>query len=99
MNAERSVKRGLTPKRQREIPEYIGMVRRMLRAAGRRVAQGDEVDLRDLLTLRDEVERAIETAVRGQYVDQDHSWAYIAHGLGVTRQAAQMRYAAVCRDE
>ena len=99
MNAERSVKPALTPKRQRETPEYAAFARRTLRAYGRRVGEGDEVDLRELVKMRDEVERAIETAVRGQYVDQDHSWAYIGHGLGVSRQAAQMRYAAVCRDE
>lgn len=67
------------------------MVRRMIRAGGKRVADGDEVDLEDLLTLRDEVDAAIESAVAGQR-RRGESWAYIGRGLGVTRQAAQMRY-------
>ncbi|MFT4299307.1 MAG: helix-turn-helix domain-containing protein [Aeromicrobium sp.] len=62
------------------------------------MASGDEADLADLLGLRATVEEAIETAVLGLRA-QGHSWAYIAAGLGVTRQAAQMRYAKACRDQ
>lgn len=70
---------------------FAGAVRRMVRAYGRRVADADEVDLAELLQLRDEVEAAIAVAVAGQRA-RGQSWAYIAKGLGVTRQAAQMRY-------
>lgn len=95
---EQAVNAPLTPKRQRETPEYSAFARRTLRAYGRRVAEGDEVDLRELLTMRDEVEAAIETAVKGLKA-QGHSWDYIAAGLGVSRQRAHLRYAAVCRDD
>lgn len=97
MSALRSVKPRLTPKRVRETPEYAAMVRRMIRAYGRRVAEGDEVDLQELLLLRVEVEQAIEAAVRGQR-RAGQSWAYIGRGLEVSRQAAQMRYGHVDRD-
>lgn len=75
-----------------ETVEYLAMCKRMIRAAGRRVADSDEVELSELLTLRAELETAIETAVRGQRANYGRSWAYVARGLGVTRQAAQARY-------
>lgn len=74
-----------------ETPEYAAMLRRMIRAYGRRVAQESEVDLGEMLQLREELEKAIATAVAGQR-ELGQSWAYIGRGLGVTRQAAQMRY-------
>lgn len=86
-----TVKAGLTPKRTREHHEYIGMLRRMIRAGGRRIGDADEVDLQDFLTLRHALEEAIAEAVKGQR-RAGHSWAYIGRGLGVTKQAAQMRY-------
>lgn len=98
MSALQSVKPGLTPKRVRETPEYAAFARRALRAYGRRVAEGDEVDLQEMLLLRIEVEQAIETAVRGQR-RAGQSWAYIGLGLGVSRQAAQMRYGHVDRED
>ncbi len=91
-----SVKRALTAKRAREHGEYVGMLRRMIRACGRRIGDADEVDLADMLTLRDELETAIAEAVRGQRA-RGESWAYIGRGLGVSRQAAQMRYGYVDR--
>lgn len=76
-----------------ETAEYGQMVRRMLRAYSRRVADGDEIELRELVELREVVEQAIADAVRGQREQHGRSWADVAKGLGVTRQAAQMRYA------
>lgn len=77
---------------ERETSDYLGMVRRVIRSAGRRVAEGDEVDLAELLKLRESVEEAIADAVRGQREQYGRSWAYIALGLGTTRQNAQQRY-------
>lgn len=79
-------------RRERETGEYAGMLRRMIRAYGRRVADADEVDLAEMVQLRDEVEAAIAAAVRGQRENHGASWADVARGLGTTRQAAQMRY-------
>lgn len=72
------------------------MVRRMVRAYGRRVADESEADLAEMLLLREEVEAAIAAAVRGQRQNHGQSWAYIARGLGTTRQGAQQRYGAAC---
>jgi hypothetical protein len=74
----------------RETPEYADMLTRMVRAYGRRVADADPVDLARMVRLRAEVDAAIETAVHG--LRGRHSWAEIAAPLGVTRQAAQMKW-------
>lgn len=82
----------MAAKRERETTEYAGMVRRIIRAHGRRVADADEIDLAELVAIRDTLEEAIATAVRGQRENHGRSWADVARGLGTTRQAAQMRY-------
>lgn len=79
-----------------ETTEYGKMVRRMMRAWGRRVANADEVDLAQMLAARDEFDRAIALAVYGQR-KLGHSWAYIAAGAGITRQAAEQRWGKACR--
>ena len=74
---------------------YLDAVKRMIRAAGRRVAEADEFELYELTTLRAEVEAAIVSAIDGQMNGpSDRSWADIASALGTTRQAAFKRYAA-----
>ncbi|GAA4178928.1 helix-turn-helix domain-containing protein [Gryllotalpicola koreensis] len=75
-----------------ETSEYLAMVRRMLRAAGKRVADADEVELAELVALRAELEQAIASAVDGQH-ERGVSWRGIAAGLGVNRSAAHERYA------
>ena len=82
-----SVKRGLTPKRERETPEYAGMVRRIIAAHGRRVADADPEDLAELVAMRASLDQAVQVAVEGMR-DRGLSWAEIGRGLGVTRQAA-----------
>jgi hypothetical protein len=70
---------------------FIDAVRRMIRAAGRRVAEADEFELAELLALRDEIDQAIQTAVDGQLAT-GRSWAQIAVATGTTRQAAHKRW-------
>lgn len=74
-----------------ETPEFIAMLRRMIRAAGRRAAEGDEIELRDLIALQADLTQAITTAVHGQR-DHGRSWTYIATATGTTRQGAQQRW-------
>ena len=74
-----------------ETPDFVAMVKRMLRAAGRRVAAGDEWELAELVSLRGDLEDAIQAGVDGLR-EQGHSWQYIADGLGISRQAAHERY-------
>lgn len=74
-----------------ETDEYLKMVRRQINAGARRVAEGDEPELADLASLRDTIEQAIADAVAGQRAN-GKTWAQIALGLGVTKNAALMRY-------
>jgi hypothetical protein len=75
-----------------ETMDYLAMVRRLLRAAGRRVGDADEVELAELVALRAELEQAIASAVDAQH-ERGVSWRGIAAGLGMTRQSAHERYA------
>ncbi len=86
-----TVKARLTRRRERETPEYCAMMRRMLRAHGRRAGDADPEDLAELVQLRGELDKAIAVAVQGQRRN-GFSWAAIGRGLGVTRQAAQMTW-------
>lgn len=76
-----------------ETPEFVGMIRRCIRAAGRRVAAGDVCCLTDLADIRGAVDDAITEAVAGL---RDEPWCYtweqIGEALGITRQAAQQRF-------
>jgi hypothetical protein len=74
-----------------ETPEFAAMVKRMVRAHGRRVAAGDPVDLAPLVELRGVLEEAIGHAVAG-LVEEGFSWREVGEGLGVSREAAWKRY-------
>lgn len=76
---------------QVETSEWLKMLARMIRAAGRRVANADEHELVELVRLRDELDQAIKTAVNGQRCS-GRSWEYIGMAFGITRQAAFNRY-------
>jgi hypothetical protein len=86
----------LTPNRPTkgtvENDAYAAFAARVVRAYGRRVADGGDIDaLADLLGLADEIDRAVHTAVTGLRAF-GYSWAEIAARLGITRQAAQQRW-------
>lgn len=82
----------LNQKRQTyENDEYGAMMARMIRAYGRRVGDGDEIDLVAMLEIRIELDDAIQAAVDGLRA-QGHSWKYIADGAGITRQSAWERW-------
>jgi uncharacterized protein with PIN domain len=80
------------PVRVRENHEYAAMVKRMIRAHGRRVAKADMRDLADLLSLRAELESVISASVSHLHDDEGYSWSEIGEGMGVTKQAAFQRY-------
>jgi hypothetical protein len=89
-----TVKATLTVVRaHRENPEYAAMMGRMLAAWTRRVADGDPGDLTDLLTAARLLDEGIRAAVTGQRATYGTSWAAIGEAAGVTRQAAQQRWA------
>lgn len=75
-----------------ENDEFTGFGRRILRAAGRRIAAGDVEALPALAALSADLDAAIADAVLGLRA-AGYSWAEIASRLGVTRQAAHQRWA------
>lgn len=83
----------MTRRREVETPDYIrGFLTRAIRGAGKRVANGDPVDLAELVALRDEFDAVLVDAVRGMRERHGYSWSDIARELGTTRQAAQQYY-------
>jgi hypothetical protein len=82
----------VSARREVETTDYLGFAKRVIRAAGERTGQGDPFDLGELIALRESVEAAISTAVALQRASE-YSWAEIGDGLGISRQAAQQRYA------
>ncbi len=74
-----------------ETGEFLKMVRRMLRAAGRRVAEADKVELSDLVALQTDVEEVIQHAV-DTWRKNGRSWATIGEALGLSKQGAHQRY-------
>jgi len=77
--------------RQIETSEWLKMLSRMIRAAGRRVAEADEHELAQLVALRDRLEESIKFAIQGQR-SCGRSWAHIGQALGLSRQGAFQRY-------
>jgi hypothetical protein len=86
-----AVNHGFTPDRTRDIAEYEAMVRRVIKAHGRRVAASDPEDLGGLLALHEVIEQAIAVAIEGQR-ETGFSWAEIGRGLGTTKQNAYQRF-------
>jgi len=74
-----------------ETTDFLKAARRFIRAAGRRVADGDEVELAGLLDLQDVVADALQEAVDGQRA-LGKSWPAIAAATGKSPQAAQKRW-------
>ncbi len=89
-----TVKPALTRKRAKTVVEndaFDAFARRILHAYARRVATGDVEALRQLVSLTSEVDAVSRLAVAGLR-EFGYSWGEIADRLGVSRQAAQMRY-------
>ncbi|MBN9101466.1 MAG: hypothetical protein J0I49_25665 [Pseudonocardia sp.] len=90
-----AVKRRLTPDGQPRVVEndaFAAFGRRVIAAAGRRIATGDVDGLPDLAALAHGVDAALATAVTGLRA-RGYSWAEIGARLGITRQAAHQRWA------
>lgn len=74
-----------------ENKDYFKMLARMVKAAGKRVAQGDGEDLLHFRQLQIEIDNAMLAAVTGLR-RQGHSYAYIAKALGVSRQYVYQKW-------
>jgi hypothetical protein len=73
-----------------ETADYADMLERLIRRYGRRVADGDDLDLARMVSLVTAMDEALHTAVHGQR--ERFSWDFIARALGVTRSAAYQRF-------
>lgn len=83
---------GAKAKTVRENSEYAQMLGRMMRAHGRRIADGDPSDLADAIRLADEFDQIIRQAVADMRAQSGFSWQQLADELGVTRQAVSQRF-------
>ena len=79
------------PKTYTDTADYFHMLRRMLKAAGERLAYADPVDLRELAALEDAVHEMVCRGVAGMR-SCGFSWREIGEGLGTTGQGASKRW-------
>lgn len=70
---------------------YVEMMRRCVRALGRRIGDGDVEHVGLALALRDEMDAAIAEGVRVLH-EAGESWSRIGRAAGMTKQAAQQRW-------
>jgi len=97
------VKPRLTPKRRTrarryvENTDYAGFVHRVLKAHGRRVAEGDIEGLTELVELAEQLDAAITTAITGLR-NAGYSWTDIAQRLGITKQAVHQKWGTTTRN-
>lgn len=75
-----------------ETPDYAAMMRRMLNAWGRRLADGDEPDLTEFVAYMQDAELTLQHAVDRLRSERGWSWTNIGRSLGISRQAAQQRF-------
>ena len=90
------VNRKLTPKRRRRVVEnddYAAFIQRVIRAHSRRIASGDIDALTGLADLSADLDQAMADAITALRARHSYSWADIGRALGITRQAAQKRWA------
>lgn len=74
-----------------ENKDFNAFARRIIRAYGNRVAEGDVDALPELIQLSASLDEAITNAVKGLR-SFGYSWSEIADRIGMTRQAAQQRW-------
>jgi hypothetical protein len=81
------------PRRRSEVEndDFARFAVRIIRAHGRRIAEGDVDGLADLLALTAELDVATQVAVDGLR-GRGYSWGEIASRLGTSRQNAQQRW-------
>lgn len=88
--------RGKRPKRNVETMDYLAAAERFIRAAGRRVGDSDEPELARLFELGEVLDQARTVAIRGLR-DRGVSWRIIGAAVGVTAEAARVRWDAKVR--
>jgi hypothetical protein len=76
-----------------ENSEYVAAMRRMMRALRRRTADSDPEDVAAMVALALELDQAIGEAVAEMRARSGFSWTQIGEACGISRQAAQQRWA------
>lgn len=80
-------------KQYREAPEMGAMLRRMVKAMGRRAGEGDLECLVELRQLKADIDQAIAAGARAAHDGPAaFSWTDIGDAVGITRQAARQLY-------
>ena len=79
------------PAPYRETIDFLAMVRRIVRAAGHRVSDGDADELRALVAIRQDLDTAIAEAVKGLR-EGGATWTEIGAIQNVSKQAAEQWY-------
>jgi hypothetical protein len=79
-------------KRNVETADFAEMMKRMIQAHGKRVADGDVADLADFLDIAALLDAEIAHAVREMRARWGLSWADIGTAAGTTRSAAFQRW-------
>ena len=90
-----TVNEDLTPKSPKSYVEndaFAQFAQRVIRAHGRRVAQGDVDALAGMLEASRAMDEAIAQAVRTLREEHGYSWAEIGARLGVSKQACHQRW-------
>lgn len=80
-------------RRSLEDPEYVAMLRRMIRAAGRRFAESDPDGLALFDSLRKELEDQIALAAARQL--DSFSCSQVGRSLGISKQAVHKKFSGV----
>lgn len=75
-----------------ECSDFAAMLRRMMRAYGRRVAGADVEDLAELVAMANELDDVISDTIAELRGHQEFSWQAIGEAAGITRQGAQQRW-------
>lgn len=84
----------MSARREYEAPDLEAALARQIRAMVKRAAEGDLETLSCLARVEAAVHAAQADAARALHDDfrQPYSWTEIARELGISRQAAQMRF-------
>jgi hypothetical protein len=77
--------------RDKDVRDFLKMMRRMIRAAGKRIELEDPTELAMLIEMHAELDEVIARTARALH-DSDFSWGEIGRQLGMSRQAAQQRW-------
>ena len=81
------------PKRERETPDYVAGMRRLIRALLKRVSAGDVEEFVQFKILKQDLKQAEQEAATALNEECDYSWEQIGRTWGLTKQGAQQKWA------